>query len=82
MLRRALVCICIQLYPVYSSDTNGVDQTSPRTIIEKLMGQEISRRYFWPLAGEQRKIQCVTPGATITDSNNLRDGHEVLYGWR
>jgi len=57
--------------PVDAADAGDLDPTTPRTTIEKLLAREISRRYTVVLPGERHEIQCVVPGAGISDSNNL-----------
>jgi len=54
-----------------SGDDGSLGLASPRCTIEYLKGQEIARRYLVLLPYERREIQCVTPGATWDDTNNL-----------
>ena len=55
-----------------SGDTNDtLDFRHARRVIERLMEQEIGRRYFVVLPYEQRDIRCVNPGAAWNDSSNL-----------
>jgi RHS repeat-associated protein len=54
-----------------SGDIGGISTSSPRRIIEKILGQEISRTYFVYLAGEIREIKATTAGASWNDAANL-----------
>src|SRR5205814_7154601 len=73
--------------PVDPADTGALDLDTPRTVIEKLLGLEISRRYSVIVPGEHREIQCAAPGAAVNDTNNLvtitkdyAEGDERVWG--
>jgi RHS repeat-associated protein len=52
--------------------TTSYGSTAPAvTVIEKLLGQEISRRYTVDFPGERRDIQCKSIGALWNDPSNL-----------
>jgi YD repeat-containing protein len=56
---------------VAPGDDGSLEANTPRTVIEKLLGQEISRSYAVIKTGERQEIQCQTPGAAWDATDNL-----------
>ncbi len=57
--------------PVHPQDTNNYAADTARTVIEKLKGYIVGRRYVALLRSERWDIQCLSPEATWNDTNNL-----------
>ncbi len=57
--------------PVAAGDDGTLDPTTPRTVVEKVLGQAISKRCYAALTGERRQIQCIAPDAEADNTNNL-----------
>ncbi|MCL4181778.1 MAG: hypothetical protein KJ072_29090, partial [Verrucomicrobia bacterium] len=51
-----------------SGDTGALEPRTPRTVIDKVLGQEVGRRYTVIKAGERRDIRCQTVGAAWTNA--------------
>ncbi|MBL9166811.1 MAG: RHS repeat-associated core domain-containing protein [Verrucomicrobiales bacterium] len=70
-----------------SGDWVEQDTIRPRREIERILGQEIGRRYWVYLPGETREIVCVTPGAAWDNSSNLVTitktvtNQDLFFGW-
>jgi hypothetical protein len=45
---------------------------TPRLVIERMRGTEVSRRYAYVTAGERGDIQCVNPGDDWNASGSLK----------
>lgn len=59
--------------PLSGSGDNGtVSPLSPRTVIQKYMGNEIGRTYYIYKENETQVIECVDIGAAWTNANNLK----------
>jgi RHS repeat-associated protein len=57
--------------PVSPRDDGSVRPRWPRCVIEYLKGREIKRTYYVISLGEERKIECQTPGAAWDALDNL-----------
>jgi RHS repeat-associated protein len=54
-----------------SGDNGNHSSLKPRMIVEKVLGQEVSRTYNVYLDGESRVIRAANPGAAWNNSSNL-----------
>jgi RHS repeat-associated protein len=54
-----------------SGDFGTLAPDLPRCTIKTLLGHEIARSYYVAIDGQRKDIQCVTPGASWTNSDNL-----------
>ena len=63
--------IVYEYMPVDSGDDGTRAPETPRTTVEYLLGQEVRRSYTVILSNETHSIQCVTPRAAYSDTNNL-----------
>ncbi len=57
--------------PVAPADEGTIATNAPRTIITRLLGEEIVRSYLVVTADYQREIICQTPGAVWDAADNL-----------
>ena len=57
--------------PVSVQDDGSVRSAHPRCAVDYLKGQEIARTFYVISPGEERKIQCQTPGAAWNAPDNL-----------
>ena len=54
-----------------AADNGAYSPSTPRLVIEKLLGTEISRRYAIVKEGERVEILCPNPGLAISNNLNL-----------
>lgn len=57
--------------PVSGADNGLLETNTPRTTIEYLLGAEVGRSYRILSPGQVVEIQCQTPGASATATDNL-----------
>ncbi|MBL9170605.1 MAG: RHS repeat-associated core domain-containing protein [Verrucomicrobiales bacterium] len=70
-----------------SGDHLDQDTAIPRREIERILGQEVGRRYRVVVSNETREIVCVTPGAAWDNASNMvtitrtMTGPDAFFGW-
>ncbi|MGA1495634.1 MAG: hypothetical protein ACO37D_09590, partial [Rhodothermales bacterium] len=57
--------------PVGSGDDGSIEPRTARTVVEKVLGHEVSRAYVVLKPGERQDIRCQTPGAAWNATDNL-----------